>query len=68
MGRPQYFLGIEIAQSKLVVLSQRKYVLDLIQKAGLLSYKHVCTLDVDTNLWDESGPLLEDVLVQETNR
>ncbi|KAL0371038.1 UNVERIFIED_CONTAM: Retrovirus-related Pol polyprotein from transposon RE2 [Sesamum angustifolium] len=35
LGRPRYFLGIEIAHSKHgVALSQRKYACDLLQEAG----------------------------------
>jgi len=32
MGRPKYFLEIEIAHQKYSVLSQRKYVLDLLEE------------------------------------
>ena len=38
LDRPRYFLGIEIAHAKgRVILSQRKYVLDLLKEAGMLS-------------------------------
>ncbi|KAL0368883.1 UNVERIFIED_CONTAM: Retrovirus-related Pol polyprotein from transposon RE1 [Sesamum calycinum] len=37
LGRPRYFLGIEIPHNKHgVSLSQRKYACDLLQEAGLL--------------------------------
>jgi len=37
MGRPKYFLGIEVAHQKYsVLLSQRKYLLDLLEESGLL--------------------------------
>lgn len=40
LGKLQYFLGIEVAQSeKGIVLSQRKYVLDLLEETGLLGAK-----------------------------
>ena len=41
-GKLKYFLGIEIAQSKFgVVMSQRKYVLDILEEIGMLDYKYV---------------------------
>jgi len=41
MGRPKYFLGTEVAHQKHnVLLSQRKYVLDLLEKIEYLG----CTL------------------------
>ena len=37
LGGLKYFLGIEVAQSKRgIFLSQRKYVLDLLSKTGML--------------------------------
>ena len=40
LGRPKYFLGIEIAHAKGgILLSQRKYVLNLLQEVGMLSCK-----------------------------
>jgi len=45
MGRPKYFLGIEVAHQKhSVLLFQRKYALDLLEKAGLLRCKPAITL------------------------
>ena len=44
LGKLKYFLGIEIAQSKSgVVMSQRKYVLDILEETGMLDYKLVDT-------------------------
>jgi len=44
LGGLKYFLGIEVARSKQgIFLSQRKYILDLLSKVGLLD----CNL-VDT--------------------
>ena len=40
MGKPRYFLGIEFAYAKKnMVLSQRKYVLNLLQEIRLLGCK-----------------------------
>src|SRR4051812_997304 len=40
MGRPRYFLSIKFAyRSQEIFLSQRKYVLDLLQKTGQLGCK-----------------------------
>ncbi|RVW54721.1 Retrovirus-related Pol polyprotein from transposon RE1 [Vitis vinifera] len=44
LGKLKYFLGIEIAQSSSgVVLSQRKYVLDILEETGMLDCKPVDT-------------------------
>ena len=44
LGKLKYFLGIEIAQSKSgVVLSQRKYALDILEETGMLDCKSVDT-------------------------
>ena len=60
MGMPKYVLGIEISQSKHgVVLSQRKYALDL-QEIGLLGSKPVCThMNTDVDLWDKTRLLFK---------
>nr|CAN67123.1 hypothetical protein VITISV_040164 [Vitis vinifera] len=45
LGKLKYFLGIEIAQSSSgVVLSQRKYALDILEETGMLDCKPVDTL------------------------
>jgi len=53
MGRPKYFLGIEVTRQKYsVLLSQRKYALDLLDEAGLLGCKPAITpLETNVNLW-----------------
>ena len=63
MGMPKYFLEIEIAYSKhRVLVSQQKYTLNLLQKNGLIGCKPVHTpMNTDTDLWDDTGPLFEDV-------
>ena len=44
-----------------MTLSQRKYALDLLQEVGLFGCKPVQTpMNANTDLQDESGPLLED--------
>jgi Reverse transcriptase (RNA-dependent DNA polymerase) len=49
LGELRYFLGIEIARSKKgVVLSQRRYVLDLLSDTGMLGCKPVNT-PIDPN-------------------
>ncbi|KAK4403222.1 Retrovirus-related Pol polyprotein from transposon RE2 [Sesamum angolense] len=55
LGRPRYFLGIEIAHSKHgVSLSQRKYACDLLQEVGLLGTKPVDTpMDSNPDFWND---------------
>ena len=44
LGKLKYFLRMEIAQSNSgVVMSQRKYVLDILEKTGMLDCKLVDT-------------------------
>ncbi|XP_061374822.1 uncharacterized mitochondrial protein AtMg00810-like [Gastrolobium bilobum] len=44
LGQLKYFLGIEIARSKQgIFLSQRKYILDLLAKTGMLACKPIDT-------------------------
>ncbi|KAL0401300.1 UNVERIFIED_CONTAM: putative mitochondrial protein [Sesamum latifolium] len=62
LGRPSYFLGIEIAHNKHgVSLSQRKYACDLLQEAGLLGTKSVdAPMDSNPNFWNDDDNYLED--------
>ncbi|KAL0392174.1 UNVERIFIED_CONTAM: Sucrose transport protein SUC4 [Sesamum radiatum] len=62
LGRPRYFLGIEIPHNKHgVSLSQRKYACDLLQEAGLLGTKPVDTpMDSNLDFWNDDGNYLED--------
>jgi len=41
MGRLKYFFGIEVAQSKGVIISQRKYALDIFEETGLANCKPI---------------------------
>jgi len=44
MGRPKYFLSIEVAHQKhSILLSQQKYALDLLEEVGLLGCKPATT-------------------------
>ncbi|KAL5779167.1 hypothetical protein ACOSQ2_009904 [Xanthoceras sorbifolium] len=44
LGNLKYFLGIEVARSKTrILVSQRKYVLDLLKETGMLGCKPVDT-------------------------
>lgn len=48
LGQLRYFLGIEVSRSrKEIYLSQRKYVLDLLTKTGMLDCKPVENTDED---------------------
>ena len=45
MERSKYFLGIEVAHKKYsILLFQRKYAMNLLEKAGLLECKPATTL------------------------
>src|SRR5262249_39351281 len=49
LGKLKYFLGNEVAQSKTgVVLSQRKYALNILAEIGMMDYKPVDT-HMDSN-------------------
>lgn len=39
MGKPKYLSGIEVAYKKYVLLFQRKYMLNFLEKTHLLGYK-----------------------------
>ena len=60
MRHPKYFLGIEVARQKQsVLLSQRKYALDLFEEAGLLGCKPANTLiEANVNLWFNDSHIL----------
>ncbi|RVW70033.1 Retrovirus-related Pol polyprotein from transposon RE2 [Vitis vinifera] len=62
LGKLKYFLGIEIAQSSSgVVLSQRKYALDILEETGMLDCKSVDTpMDPNVKLILRQGEPLGD--------
>ena len=62
LGKLKYFLGIEIAQSNSsVVMSQRKYVLDILEETGMLDCKPIDTLmDPNVKLVPGKGEPLRD--------
>ena len=62
LGKLKYFLGIEVAQSNSrVVISQRKYTLDILTNTGMLDCKPVDTpMDPNVKLVPSQGELLRD--------
>ena len=62
LGKLKYFLGIEVAQSNSgVVISQRKYNLDILTDTGMLDCKPVDTpKDPNVKLIPSQGELLRD--------
>ncbi|RVW91530.1 putative mitochondrial protein [Vitis vinifera] len=63
LGETQVFLGIEIAQSSSgVVLSQRKYALDILEETGMLDCKPIDTpMDPNVKLVPGQGEPLGDL-------
>jgi hypothetical protein len=61
LGPLSYFLGIEVT-STLDYLSQRKYIHDLLDRAGLTDHRSVDTpMELHTRLRATNGVPLEDV-------
>jgi len=62
MGKSRYFLGIEVAYQKHgLLLSQRKYTLELLKETGMLGCKPANTLmEANVNLWYDNSHLLDD--------
>ncbi|XP_059649061.1 uncharacterized mitochondrial protein AtMg00810-like [Cornus florida] len=62
LGKLRYFLGIEVARSKEgISLSQRKYVLDLLEETGMLGGRPVdAPMDSNTKLVSDEGDLFND--------
>ncbi|RVW56704.1 Retrovirus-related Pol polyprotein from transposon RE1 [Vitis vinifera] len=63
LGKLKYFLGLEIAQSSSgVVMSQRKYALDILEEIGMLECKPVDTpIDPNVKLVPGQGEPLRDL-------
>ena len=63
LGKLRYFLGIEVARSKKgISLSQRKYVLDILEEMGLLGSKPMETpMDPNVKLYEDQGELLSNL-------
>ena len=63
LGKLKYFLGLEIAQySSGVVMSQRKYALDILEETGMLECKPVDTpVDPNVKLVPGQGEPLRDL-------
>ncbi|KAK7376393.1 hypothetical protein VNO78_34678 [Psophocarpus tetragonolobus] len=62
LGKLRYFLGIEVAESNNgIVISQRKYALDILEEVGLMNFKHNDTpMDPYVKLLPSQGePLLD---------
>ena len=59
---PKYFLGIEVAQLKDgVVISQRKYALDILQETCMIDCRPVASpMDPNQKLTIEEGELFSD--------
>uniref|UniRef100_A0A3Q7J9E3 Reverse transcriptase Ty1/copia-type domain-containing protein n=1 Tax=Solanum lycopersicum TaxID=4081 RepID=A0A3Q7J9E3_SOLLC len=57
----EVFLGIEVAQSKLgIVISQRKYALDILEETGMLKYRPIDTpMDPNVELLHGQGEPLK---------
>jgi len=61
MGKPRYFLGIEVAYQKHgLLLSQRKNTLDFFEKTGMLGMQ-TCYVDLwcDSYLLDDPGQYMQ---------
>ena len=62
LGKLKYFLGIKVTQSNsVVIISQRKYTLDILIDTGILDFKPVDTpMDSNVKLVRGQGELLPD--------
>ncbi|XP_014491791.1 uncharacterized protein LOC106754289, partial [Vigna radiata var. radiata] len=62
LGRLKYFLGIEVAQSKEgVIISQRKYALDILEETGLTNCKPIDSpMDSNQKLMRDQGEPFSD--------
>ncbi|KAF3657316.1 hypothetical protein FXO38_13745 [Capsicum annuum] len=62
LGRLKYFLGIEVTQSSLgIVVSQRKYALDILEETGMMGCRPIDTpMDPNAKLLPGQGDPLSD--------
>ena len=61
LGMLKCFLGVEVMRSKQgILLSQRRYVLDMLSKTGKLGAKHCSTLMAPNVQLTKEGELFED--------
>ncbi|XP_070044037.1 uncharacterized mitochondrial protein AtMg00810-like [Nicotiana tomentosiformis] len=62
LGRLKYFLGIEVAQSSSgIVISQRKYALDILEKTGMMGCRPIDSpMDPNAKLLPGQGEPLRD--------
>ena len=62
IGRPKYFLGIEVAHQKHSILSQRKYALDLLEEISFLGCKPAnIPIKANIDLWFDDSHTLDDL-------
>ena len=61
LGQLRYFLGIEVARSKKgIILSQRKYTLDLLSDTGMTECRAATTpMDQNQKVTAQSGKLVD---------
>jgi Reverse transcriptase (RNA-dependent DNA polymerase) len=61
LGQLRYFLGIEVARgAEKIILSQRKYVPDLLSETGMLGCKHaVSIIDVKAKMSVDAGEQID---------
>jgi len=62
LGCLKYFLGIEVAQSRGVIISQRIYALDILEETGLTSCKPIySSMDSNEKLMRNQGEIFSNL-------
>ena len=66
LGSLIYFLGMEVARSKkVIVVSQQKYILDLLKETGMSGCRPADTpMDSNAKLWDKGDVLVDTIRYQ----